>query len=886
MNTRRIIAGFLAAAVAAAAAETALSEDSAGEVVEQALRVIRQTNAGLRRFVLDNGMVCLAREDRSAPVVAIQVWINSGSVHEQDYLGSGISHAIEHMIFKGTENRGTADISREISDAGGRINAYTSFDRTVFHTDLPSKGWRTGLDVLADAVMHPTFPAEEWDKEKEVILREFAMGKDNPHRVIGKLVWRTAYKVHPYRFPVIGHEDIFNSIERDDLSGHFEHNYVPEQMILVIIGDVDVDEIEAAVRDSFASFTRRARTPIHLPVEPPQLAPRFARVEGEYSVSRLRWAYHTVPLSHPDAPALDVLANIVGQGRSSRLSIGIKERQQLAHEINAWSFTPRQPGLFGIGASFDPENESDIIEAVQAEIDSWRESGFTPEEIAKALRSVLSAELSELRTMRGQAGNYASGEFYAGDPRFSETYLANLLAVTPERVKAVADLYLQPRNRTLVLLSPERAREPGPDREPATAEVGVMKFTLSNGVRLLVREDHRLPFVYACAAFGGGVLSENGSNAGITRLMSELMVRGTESRPGEEIARTVDSLGAELFSFSGYNSFGLRGRCLSSDTERFMEVLSDCLLNSGFPDEEFKKQKGLHLADIDREWERPFFLAQEQLRHLMFPDHPYRWSPVGTRDTVSGLRRKQVLEHFKELAVAGNLVIAVFGDIDPRTARALCKTGLEGMEEGKAPTTPSPAAPVLPARARRREPREQTVILAGFPGVDILDPRADPLAILEDSLSGLASDLAYAVREERGLAYYVGAYRQAGIQPGMFVLYAGTREDAVDEVQSLLVKETLRVATGGLRGEEIDRARNRLIAAHEMSLQDNSNIAMTCALNELYGLGYNHAFTTRERLEAVTSNAVVEAAASIFSTNKMAVSVVLPHEEPAETETE
>lgn len=850
-------------------------------VTENALAALEKANAHLDRFVLKNGIICLVKEDHSAPVVSMQIWVGTGSIHEHEYLGAGLSHAIEHMIFKGTEKRAPGDITREINDAGGNINAYTSLDRTVFHADLPARNWRVGLNVLADAVMHASFPDGEWKKEKQVILREIAMDRDDPDQVLSKLLWQTAYTVHPYRFPVIGYEDIFRSITRDDLITFFRRNYVSDNMIVSVVGDIIAKEVKTAIQDVFADFHRRPRPPIVLPSESPQISPRFSCETGAYNVSRLEWSYHTVPLSHPDTPTLDLLAQIAGQGRSSRLVHEVKEKQKLVHSISAWSYTPREPGLFGVSATFDPEKEDEVVTAIQKEIDSWLAHCFSWDEIDKAHRMVLSSELSNLQTMKGQANSYAAGEFYAGDPRFSETYLQQLGKVTPQILQGVAQKYLQPKNKTLVILSPLVQEKTLTDKGTSVIAADVKKVILPNELPLLVREDHRLPFVYFCAALGGGLLSENDSNNGITTLMSDLMARGTKTMSGDEIARTVESLGGAISGYSGYNSFGLQAKCFSSDAEIFMRILADCLLSSTFPVDEIVKQRSVQLAEIDQEHERPFFLAQKELRTILFPYHPYRWCPLGSKETVKAIQCKDLLAHFRKHVLSENLVVCVFGDITLSAAEKMAETYLGKIPKGQAGTAYSrpicsKAEPQLPSRTKRREPKEQSILLAGFPGVAIKDPRYDALTILQTAMSGLSSDLAIAVREKRGLAYYVGAYQQAGIEPGMFVFYAGTREDAVEEVEKLVTQEICRIVDQGIREEELNRARNQIIADYEMGLQDNSNLAMDCALNELYGLGYLHTFTTKQRFEAITSKDVQQAATSIISTNKLAISLVLP----------
>jgi predicted Zn-dependent peptidase len=327
----------------------------------------------VRRILLDNGMVGLIKRDASAPVAAVQIWVGTGSVHEEDHLGAGLSHYMEHMIFKGTPTRGPAEITKAIDEAGGEINAYTAHDRTVFHADLPSKSWKVGVDVLGDAVMNAHFPEEEWEREKEVILREFAMGYDSPEREMSKLLWSTAYRVHPYRLPVIGYEEIFRTITREDLLAFFRRHYVPDNMIIAVVGDVDEHEVETYLRELFKPFTRRTRAPVQVPAEPPQVAPREGRKSGPYEVTRGTMAWHTVDLSHPDAPALDVLASrwwAMAGAPAWRWSC--KERRQLVHSMDAWSFTPREPGLFGVSFSCEPEKETEVLQALNEQVtSSW-----------------------------------------------------------------------------------------------------------------------------------------------------------------------------------------------------------------------------------------------------------------------------------------------------------------------------------------------------------------------------------------------------------------------------------------------------------------------------------------------------------------------------------
>ncbi|HBA85045.1 MAG TPA: hypothetical protein DCZ95_13210 [Verrucomicrobia bacterium] len=859
-----------------------LSAATAAEpAVSPLLQTLQTSNAKLRRFVLDNGMICLVKEDRTAPVVAVQIWVGAGAIDEEEFLGGGLSHFVEHMIFKGTETRKPGDISREIGDAGGDMNAYTAQDRTVFHATVPARNWKTGVDVLADAVMHASFPEEEWAREQEVILREFAMGDDDPGRVLNKLLWRTAYRVHPYKFPVIGYEDIFRSMTLSDLKVFFRRNYVPDNMIAVVVGDIRADEVEKTLRTVFGEFARRARAPLVLPTEPPQLAPRLERETGAYEVSRMAWTYHTVALTDPDAPALDVLAAIVGSGRSARLVEEIKEKQNLAYDIGAWSHTPQYPGLFGISATYDPSREKELFAAIQAQIDRWASTPFTAEEIEKARRQVLVGTLSELQTMDGQAYSYASGEFYAADPFYSEKYIQMVQEVTPARLAEAAQRYFRTENRSLAILSPTPPAVANGTEAAQRAGVLPVKMTLSNGVTLVVREDHRLPFVYGCAVLRGGLLSEIEQNNGITQLMSDLLTRGTKSRSAPEIARTVEALGGSLSAFCGRNSFGLQFSCLAQDTETFMDLFSDCLLRSSFPTNEVEKQKVLQLASIQQQREQPTFIADEALRKMLFPGHPYRWDNLGQKENVERLTQADLQAYESAHVTRSNLVLALFGDIAPEKARELAERWFSGLPDRPAPAmhTLRPT-PQLPARIKQREPRQQTVLMMGFPGVDLKDPRMDALSVIAETLSGLSSDLAVEVRDKRGLVYYIGAFQRPGVDPGLFALYAGAREETVKEVEALITNQLDRIAREGLREDEFRRAREQIVTAQESSLQSNAGLAQTCALDELYGLGYRHSFNTKVRMNNLTADALRKAAGEIFRSDRRAVALVLPETAP------
>jgi zinc protease len=310
---------------------------------------------GVRMTTLDNGLIIIVREDHSAPVVSAQAWCMAGSIHEGKWLGAGLSHVLEHMLFKGTTTRPGSRIDQEVQEAGGYMNAYTSFDRTVFHIDVPNTGAKVAVDVLCDIMQNATLPPDELAKEQQVILREMDMNTDDPARRAGRRLFETAYTRSPYRFTVIGYQDIFNELRPEDIRGYYQEKYAPNNIFYVVAGDVKPEEVVAQIGEAYAKSKARALPPSVLLEEPTQTAPRDIIEEAPIELGHFHIAWHIPELRHPDVPVLDVLAALLGHGRSSRLYQSVREEKGLVHSVDAWTYSPGQPGLFGMSAMVDPD---------------------------------------------------------------------------------------------------------------------------------------------------------------------------------------------------------------------------------------------------------------------------------------------------------------------------------------------------------------------------------------------------------------------------------------------------------------------------------------------------------------------------------------------------
>ena len=278
-------------------------------------------------FTYDNGLTLIVEEDRSAPVASVQAWCGTGSIHESTKMGAGLSHILEHMLFKGTEKRPPGAIAKQVQNHGGYINAYTSFDRTVYWIDVPKGGASDAVAILADAMQNATLPEEEYIKEQEVIRREFAMGFDDPGRQSSQLMLDTVFTTSPFRHPVIGYLDVYNKLTREDVLNYYKSRYVPNNLTFVVVGDVDAAAIRKELGELFASAPRKALEPLYIATEPPQLGRREIHEEFPTELSRLSMSWRVPGVTNPDTPALEILGEILGSGASSRLNREIRERK-------------------------------------------------------------------------------------------------------------------------------------------------------------------------------------------------------------------------------------------------------------------------------------------------------------------------------------------------------------------------------------------------------------------------------------------------------------------------------------------------------------------------------------------------------------------------------
>jgi zinc protease len=832
---------------------------------------------GVTLTTLDNGLTIIVREDHCAPVVSAQAWCATGSIHEGKWLGAGLSHVLEHMLFKGTTNRPGSRIDQEVQEAGGYMNAYTSFDRTVFHIDVPNTGTAKAIDILCDIMQHATLPPDELAKEMDVIRREMDMCQDDPGRRASRRLFEVAYTKSPYRFTIIGYPDIFNEVKPDDIRGYYSEKYAPNNVFFVIAGDVKHQDVVAQIKTAYAASKSRAMPPVVLPLEPRQTALREIIEELPVELGHVHFAWHIPEVRHADIPVLDVVSVLLGSGRSSRLFQQVREKLGLVHHVDAWTYSPGLPGLFGVSAMVDGNQFAPARDAILAEIEKVKSLSISGNELQKAVKQFIAATLSSRKTMEGQAQNLGSNWLSANDLNFSERYLAAVKQVTIADVQRVTRHYLTPENCTLYALLPPGCAPKAKADVESEVDHPIQKIELANGLKLLVKEDHRLPFVEFRALFQGGVLAETAASNGTTMLLAKMLIKGTATRSAEEIATEIESVGGQIDSYGGNNSFGVNAEVLSSDFNIGLDLLADVVLHPVFPADELEREKEIQAAGIRSRRDDLLKSASLAMRRTLFGTVGYGLDSLGTEESVATISVAGIKAFHQRLAVPNNCVLAIFGDVKTADVKAAVekffgkwKAG-EGMQISAASSRPA-----TPGRVTETRDKKQAVLILGYPGTTMASDDRYALDLVQECCSDLGSRLFLRIREELGLAYYVGAQSFAGLIPGYFAFYTGTEPAKAEQVEKELLKEAELLRTEGLTAQELQRAKAKIIGQKKIARADLGSLALTTALDELYGLGYQCSELDDAKYEAVTLEQTRAVAQKYLKPEALVVAIVKP----------
>jgi zinc protease len=796
-----------------------------------------------RVTTLDNGVTVVLIENRQSPVVSLRCYVRAGSMNEGDQ-GKGMTHLLEHLVAGAATARRTEAQGRELLDSiGAQSNAYTSRDHACYYITTSSRFFDTALDLLGDWVLNATIPPGDFQRELEVIQREMESRRSDPATVLHETMAATMFSVHPARYPVLGFRDSFRGITRDEVYAYYRRTYVPDNLIVVAAGDLTPAEALRKITETFGKTERRPVPLYAFPAEPPQVAAREAARELPVSQAYALFGWRSVTITHPDMYPLDLLAYILANGDTSRLVRRLREEQRLVNAVSASSYTPGyDAGAFEVQVRLRPEKLAAARAALLAEVRRAREELVSDEELDRAKKQKAAEHVFDLQTAEAQGASAAIGLLSAGDARFSGQYVRRIQETTAEEIRRAARKYLTEETLSVVVVTPPAAAPAAASAAEGPVEQEIVRTVLPNGLRLLVRRNATQPIVSIGAFMAAGVRADPPGKSGLSSFTARMMTRGTATRNAVEVAAALEDIGGDIAAASGNHALYVTASCLSADLPRALETTADVVRNPSFPPQEIDRLRPLVLAAIERQkdnWREQLFQA---FRRTYYRAHPYRNSAIGLAPEVAALTREDIVAFHRGVAAPGNLVLCVFGDVDPAQVKALVEQRFGDWPAGK---RVAPQLAAEPTPAEDRVVAETTAlkmggVFVGWPGMTLRDEKdRHAMDVLDSLVSGihLPRGWLHETLRGRGLVYEVHAFNFAGIEPGYFGAYAGCEPGKVEEVRALIIEQLGRLVKEKLTEAELDAARRTCVTADVLENQTNAQQAMRAGVDELLGLG-------------------------------------------------
>jgi zinc protease len=864
-----------------------------------------------RKYQLKNGMNVLLAESRKSPVLSIQMWVRTGSADEKKG-EEGISHFIEHLVFKGSRQFKVGEMAAAVEAAGGEINAYTSFDQTVFYVTLSKQFEDVGLNVIAEMMGFPSFDSQEIDNEREVVIEEIKRSHDNLPRQASRLLFSTMYPKHPYGLPVIGFEENIRNYTREEILSYYNGRYNPANMTLVVAGDFSSADFKKKIEKNFGEFKpQKLRKSVRPKVKKQTKAVRLVQGSSfEEAMCHLAWRAPNA--DHKDIAALEVLALIFGQGESSRLYQKLRLEDACVHSIGASVFTAKDPGFVAISASLNPENLAQTLGGILHELEKILSEPPTSDEFTKAIINMSSEQFYSMETVDGLARKYGHFEDLFHDPLYFEKFLKQMQELTPKDVLKVARKYLTPKTMSMVILTPEAHQAAAKaafsqfekDFKKRWVKIGkkipnvrikksrgwkwknqkaheqeIEKIDLPNGATLIVRPSFETPVVSVRLACLGGARCEPEKWRGGTELLSRVWTAGAGAYDEKSYNEKVDSLAAGISAFGGRHTIGLNLTALSPLFDEASDLFWTTFFDPHFSKASAEREVHSMIDNLRTRKDNPSQIAILNFMKSMFGDHPYGWDPYGSEQSLANLDGEVVRSLWSQTVSPEGLVVVASGAVDVgHWSRRLQELFKDWKKTAAPPPSPKLNFPSENQKIFEKSEKAQSHIVLGFPGLKITDERKYALQVLQSVLAGQGGRLFVELRDKASLAYSVAPLRMDGLDGGYFGAYIGCSPEKSKKAIEMLEVEFKKLQDTLIEPEELSRAQRYLMGRHDIELQRNSNITSSILFDQVYGIDYRDTYRFADYIREVRREDVQDIARELFK--KPAVISVVGSEQP------
>lgn len=844
---------------------------------------------------LRNGLTVLIKEDNRFPLVNSRLYVHAGSAYESPDI-AGISHQLEHMVFKGTEKRAMGESAREIESIGGSMNAATSFDYTVYYAEVPDEKWKTGLDVITDMAFNPTIDPNELESEKKVVLEELDRGEDSPGSKLFKTLQGMIWKDTSYEWPIIGYRETVSGLSRDDILDYIARYYQPQSMLLAVVGNVDPQQVLAEAERLLGDLKN---TNTVVPPEPfviPEVGegPRVRKIEGNWNKVYLGAAFPIPHATSGEVVPLDMLSQLMGGDDTSLLYRKFKYEKQLVDTISMSALTLERGGIMYVHAILDTDKVQQFWTELMEEMANFDADRFTDREIQRARLNLEDSLFQSKETLSGLAGKVGYFQFFENGEQAEENYLFGLTQVDREKMQAMYEKYIRPDQLATCIVTPEGAAVT-PDsltaitneiwpvqkdlvrKMEAAKDIEPREIKLPGGNTLILLPDETLPYTAISTYWAGGDGELTPNQEGLAALTARALTRGTMSMSATEVQDFLSDHAASLGSSAGRNVFAVESKFPTRFTDEILPLITEVLTAPAFTPDEIERAKLDQIAAIKRREDQPLGLAFRHLFPFLYKSGPYAMLHQGTTEEVAGMTQSDIMRFWGRQSMQP-FTMAVCGQFDPKVieqfAASLSKTVTAPGQEYQF---------VTPQWGTERETtmtlpdRNQAHLIMAFPTPGKLDKDTSArLALLKSILAGQSGLLFSELRDKQGLAYTVTSLTWQSLKTGFMALYIGTSPDKVDESMTGFRKVLTDLATTPLPETELERARNILVGDYFQGHQSLISRSRQAASLTTRKLDREYELDIIERAKHVTAKDLQDLVQEYLQPDKAYVMTIKP----------
>lgn len=825
-------------------------------------------------YKLDNGQTVIIQEVKNNPIVTIDTWVKTGSINETDK-NNGVSHFLEHLFFKGTSKHPTGEFDKILESKGANTNAATSKDFTHYYITIPSKFFDLALNMHADMLLNPLIPSKELEKERLVVLEEISKDEHLPNTICYENLVKILYNKHPYKRKVIGTREIIENISRDEILDYYNKFYSPANMVTIIVGDVKTEDVLEKVKNAFNS--KNTPAPKFNYPKDGALKEQTKIIENkDVQSGYMLIGYRGATIDAKDSYALDVLATILGDGKSSIFYRKIKDEKQLAFNISAFNSGFKDDGIFYISANFVPEKYQALENEIFKTIKEIQRNGVTEEQLQLA-KNIIERDTFYSRESVSNIANQIGYTFVTtGDTEYYDNYLKKIAKVRATDVQWMAIKYLQKNKSAVSVVLPEtkNAEHPISNITPTTTETkfirennGTQKYTLPNQSTLLLTPNTTNEIIGINITVKGGLLAE--PKKGVAQLTASTLQKGTQNYTSQELAELLENHGINISTSVGRDAFTIDVLTTKNEYNLTLAILNELISNAKFDEHEIEKTRNNIIQGIKQSEDKPLSIAIETFKSEIYGNSAYNNSIYKLKNTIPTITQDDILNYYYTLFNPKNIIISINGNVDKeKTTSEFTKMFNLTNEDEFIYNAHSIQNLETNQDISKKVPKTNTAwVILGWQTNGLKDEKeVATLEIINAILgTGMDSRLFKNLRGEEGLAYQIGSGYSPNALKGHFLTYIGTNPINKTKATEKMLNEINILKTQFVTRTELQEAKDKILGQYILSQETNLEKASTLGWYEATGRNFDNRIEYEKTLNSITESDIINIANKIFN---------------------